>query len=160
MSLRLGSWPLSGISLVHVCQFHRLARDLLHSLGQLAHKLSLLLVGWCHMQREQVSQGIHRRVYLRTLLALRPVVAAPRAALRRGLQGAGVQYGCPRIGCFALRKSQEYTQIVDRLLERAPGTGQQTPTLRRTRRLGMVFELSCPHATVSGLKFITPSNPQ
>ena len=119
MSLRFRSWPLSGISLVHVCQFHRLARDLLHSLGQLAHILSLLLVGWCHMQGEQVSQGIHRRVYLRTLLALRPVVTAPRAALRRGLQGAGVQYGRPRIGCFALRKPQEYTQIVDHLLEDA-----------------------------------------
>src|SRR5215211_5106444 len=88
MSLRFRSWPLSGISLVHVCQFHRLARDLLHSLGQLAHILSLLLVGWCHMQGEQVSQGIHRRVYLRTLLALRPVITAPRAALRR-IAGCG-----------------------------------------------------------------------
>src|SRR3712207_5116053 len=70
---------------------------------------------------EQVSQGIHRRVYLRTLLALRPVVAAPRAALRRGLQGAGVQYGRRRIGRSALRKSQEeYAQkIVDHLLEYA-----------------------------------------
>jgi hypothetical protein len=81
MSLRFRSWPLSGISLVHVCQFHRLVRGLLHSLGQLAHVLSLLLVGCCHMQGEQVSQCVHRRVYLRTLLALRPVVAAPRAAL-------------------------------------------------------------------------------
>src|SRR3712207_1640026 len=68
---------------------------------------------------EQVSQGIHRRVYLRTLLARRPVIAAPRAALRRGLQGAGVQYGCRRIGRSALRKPQEYAQIVDHLLEYA-----------------------------------------
>src|SRR5215204_2783863 len=119
MSLRLGSWPLSGISLVHVCQFHRLARGLLHSLGQLAHKLSLLLVGWSHMQGEQVSQGIHRCVYLRSFLALRPVVATPRATLRRGLQGARVHYGFSRIGRSALRKPQEYTQIVDHLLEYA-----------------------------------------
>src|SRR5215212_8339750 len=117
MSLRFRSWPLSGISSVHVCQFHRLARGLLHSLGQLAHVLSLLLVGCCHMQGEQVSQGVHRRVYLRTLLALRPVVAAPRAALRGGLQGAGVQYGWRRIGRSALRKAQQYAQVVDHLLE-------------------------------------------
>src|SRR5918994_4669462 len=117
MSLRFRSWPLSGISLVHVCQFHRLARDFLHSLGQLAHILSLLLVGWCHMQGEQVSQGIHRRVYLRTLLALRPVIAAPRAALRCGLQGARVQYGRRRVGRSTLRKPQEYAQIVDHLFE-------------------------------------------
>src|ERR687898_471595 len=50
MTLRLGSWPLCGKALVHVCHLHRLARGLLHTLGQLAHKLSLLLVGWCHMQ--------------------------------------------------------------------------------------------------------------
>src|SRR3712207_3118710 len=121
MSLCVRSWPLSGISLVHVCRFHRLACGLLHGLGQLAHMLSLLLIGRCHVRGEQVSQGIHRRVYLRTLFALRPVVAAPRAALRRGLQGAGVQYGRRRIGRSALRKSQEeYAQkIVDHLLEYA-----------------------------------------
>src|SRR5215217_5869666 len=47
-----------------------------------------------------------------------------RAALRRGLQGAGVQYGCRRIGRSALRKPQEYAQIVDHLLEYA---GLQPP---------------------------------
>src|SRR5215212_3676420 len=119
MSLRFRSWPLSGISLVHVCHFHRLARGLLHSFGSLAHTLSLLLVGWCHMPGEQVSQGIQRRVYIRTVRARRPIVAAPRAALRRALQGAGVQYGCRRIGRSALRKPQKYTQIVDHLLEYA-----------------------------------------
>ncbi len=35
--------------------------------------------------------------------------------------------------------------------------GDEGPTLRRKRRLGMVFELPCQNATVSELKFITPS---
>src|SRR5829696_4994436 len=66
-----------------------------------------------------MSQGIHRRVYLRALLALRSIVAAPRTALRRALQGAGVQYGCCRIGRSALRKAQKYAQVVDHRLEDA-----------------------------------------
>src|SRR5215212_5914233 len=46
---------------------------------------------------------------------------------------------------------------VERPLARAPSMGQQTPILRRERRLGMVFELPCPHAIASGSKCITPS---
>src|SRR5215207_5591672 len=98
MSLRLRSWPLSGISLVHVCQFHCLARDLfLHSLDQLAHTCSrsCSLAGvTCKASRRCPKVSTAACTFARTLLALRPVVAALRAALRRGLQGAGVvQYG-------------------------------------------------------------------
>jgi len=47
-----------------------------------------------------------------------------------------------------------------RPLGRAPHTERQRPTLRRKRRLGMVFESPCQDATVSELEFITHSKPQ
>src|SRR5215213_10527573 len=56
-------------------------------------------------------------MHLRALLALVPVVAAPMAAFRGRSQRARVQYGRRRIGRPALRKPQEYAQIVDHLLE-------------------------------------------
>src|SRR5215207_5606712 len=71
------------------------------------------------MQGEQIPQSVHCRVHLGALLALGPIVAAPRAALRGRTQGARVEYGGRRLGCPALRKAQEYAQIVDHLHEDA-----------------------------------------
>src|SRR5215212_4473771 len=56
-------------------------------------------------------------MHLRAFLALVPVVAAPMAALRGRSQRARVQYSSRRIGRPALRKWQDYAQIVDHLLE-------------------------------------------
>src|SRR5215210_5522900 len=58
-------------------------------------------------------------MHLGALLALVPVVTAPRAALGGGSQRARVQYRRLRLRSPALRKPQEYAQIVDHLLEHA-----------------------------------------
>ncbi len=52
-----------------------------------------------YAQGEKVSQSVHRRMYLRALLALGYVVAAPRAALRSGAQSSRVEDGRCRSGC-------------------------------------------------------------
>src|SRR5215210_4824577 len=58
-------------------------------------------------------------MHLGALLALVPVVTAPRAALGGGSQRARVQYRRLRLRSPALRKPQEYAQVVDHLLEDA-----------------------------------------
>src|SRR5215208_4220829 len=64
-----------------------------------------------------MSQRVHRRMHLRSLLALVAVVAAPRAALGGGSHFARLQYGRKRLRSPALRDPQEHAQIVDHLLE-------------------------------------------
>src|SRR5829696_4025637 len=56
-------------------------------------------------------------MYLRALLALVSVVAAPRAALGGRPQRARVHYGRRGLGRPFFRKAQKYAQIVDHLLE-------------------------------------------
>ena len=84
---RLGSL-FAGVAPVHVGQLHRLARGLLHRARQLLYLRAVLLVGRTEAQRQQVAQGVHRRVDLGALLAFGPVVAPARTALGGGAQRA------------------------------------------------------------------------
>ena len=109
--------PLARVSLIDVSDLDVLCGRLLYLLGEFLHLLAVVLVGRTHAQGEQVSQSVHRRMHLGALLALVPVVAAPRAALGSGSQRARVQYCRRRLRSPALRKPQKYAQIVDHLLE-------------------------------------------
>src|SRR6266567_8008885 len=67
-----------GVALIDPSQFHMLAGDLLHRLGQHANLGTILLVGRSHMQRQQVAQRIDSRMHLGSLAALGPIVASAR----------------------------------------------------------------------------------
>src|SRR5918993_4360010 len=84
---------LARVSLIDVGQLDVLPGRFLYLLGELLDLLSVVLVGRTDAQSEQVSQSVHRRMHLRALLVLVPVVAAPRAALGSRPQRARVQYG-------------------------------------------------------------------
>ena len=64
-----------GIALIHISQFDVLASDFLHRLGQLLHLGAILFIGCGHVQGEQMTQRVHRRMYFRSLSALSTVVA-------------------------------------------------------------------------------------
>src|SRR5215213_10757485 len=108
---------LTRVSLIDVGQLDSLPGRFLYLLAEIAHFFAVVLVGRAHAQSEQVSQSVHRRVHLRSVLVLVSIVAAPRAALWRGAQRARVHYGRTRLRSPLLREPQKYAQIVDHLLE-------------------------------------------
>ncbi len=71
-SLTLGSLCgfIAGISLIHKSDFHRLFCYILHLASEFFHLRSILLIGGCHIQGQQMPQGIHRNVRFAALLRL------------------------------------------------------------------------------------------
>lgn len=77
----------SCVALIHVSQLDVLARGLLDRASQHLYLLSILFVGRCYVQSEQVSQSIHRRMQLR---ARRQFLRHQADQLRRVLRGHAV----------------------------------------------------------------------
>ena len=57
--LRLFSRVVPGVSLVHKGDFHRLASGRLDVLSQARNLVTVLLIGRCDVQRQQMPQGVH-----------------------------------------------------------------------------------------------------
>jgi hypothetical protein len=78
----------SGVALINIAQFHRMASDLLRRFGQRGNLVAVAFVGCGDRQGEQVAQRIDRDVD--PLPPLGPIVTSPYAGLRRGLQSAAI----------------------------------------------------------------------
>ena len=72
---------LAGVALIDEGDLDARAGGRLHGLGQPGDLSAIIGISGCDMQRQEVAEGIHRHVQLRTLLALGSVVAGPLAAL-------------------------------------------------------------------------------
>lgn len=75
MSLGVPPGLLPGVALISPGQLDRAARDRLHGFAQLEHLGSLLLIGWRHVNGQQMAQCVDRYVHLAAALALVAVVA-------------------------------------------------------------------------------------
>ena len=80
----------SGVALVDIGQFHRVAGHLLDLFGQGSHLLTVAAVGRRHLECEQVSQRIDRDVDLGAFAPLGTVVTGTSTAFGRGPQRAAV----------------------------------------------------------------------
>src|SRR5579884_2093355 len=121
---RVSRWLFPSVALIDVRKLHFLARDLLHSLGQLCHLCPVLLVSRCHLQRQKMSQCIHSRVNLRTFALLVPVESSPPAALERRLHRAAVHNHRRRLRVSILYHAKDGPQIVR---HRFKASGSQPP---------------------------------
>ena len=112
---------LTGVALVHIRQLDVFAGDRLDGHRQFLDLRALLLVGWGHQQRQEVSQGIHRDMDLGALAALVPVIFPARAPLSGvdELERAPVQNGGARRLRTIRGAPQQDTQIVHDRLKRA-----------------------------------------
>lgn len=82
---------ISGVSLVHECQFHRFASHLVHGLSRDSHMVPILFISRSVVQRQEVSQGVDDGVDIGTLTLFVPVVARPSTALDGGQEGAAIE---------------------------------------------------------------------
>ncbi len=87
-------WFITGVALIDIGKLDLLAGHFLHRFGQFFDLSTLLLIGRSHVHRQQVTEGVHRHVDLRSLLAFAPVISRPRPALKGRLQGSGVGFAC------------------------------------------------------------------
>jgi hypothetical protein len=111
------SCVFAGVALVDVRDLNRAAGDFLHFLGQLGNLRSFLLIRGGDLQGEQVSQGVHRRMHLRSLLFLGPVVARSVATFGGRLKRASVKDRSRRLGISLIQKPNDSPQVVRYLLE-------------------------------------------
>jgi hypothetical protein len=86
---------LARIALIDISKLHVLLGDPLYLGGELLDLGPILLIGCGHMQRQQVSERVHRRMHLGALAAFRAIVAGPRSRLRRGLDRADCPASSP-----------------------------------------------------------------
>jgi hypothetical protein len=91
MFSRIFSRLIAGVALINVGDLDRVAGHLLHLVGQFSDLCPLLHVGWRHMQRQQVSECVHRQMHLAAPPFLVPVIASTTTALWRRLQRACIQ---------------------------------------------------------------------
>jgi hypothetical protein len=119
----LGS--VAGISLVDVGQLDQLAGHVLHGFGQHRDLRPILLIGRCDVKGQKGAHRVHRRVDLRALATLVPVVAGARAALGGRLDRAAVEDGGRRLGIPALSKAEHGAEVVDDGLEAVGVIGQE-----------------------------------
>ncbi len=68
------------IALIHIGDLDRFAGLGLDPLGKFGDLSTILLVGSCHTQGEQVSQGVDREMDFITFAAFRTVIAGMSAA--------------------------------------------------------------------------------
>src|SRR5262249_4296838 len=79
LGCRIGG-VFARVSLIHIGDLHRLASLGLHSLGKFSDLSAILLFGGFHTQREQVPQGIDRKMNFIAFAALGSVIAGASAA--------------------------------------------------------------------------------
>jgi hypothetical protein len=92
-ALRLSvlGWPFARVALVDKRTFNRFASRLLHFFSQLGHLGSLLFIGRCDEQRQQVAKGIDGDMNLTAFPTFMAVKTGSRAAFRSGLQRTGIK---------------------------------------------------------------------
>jgi len=59
---RLSGW-LTGVARIGKADFDRAVSQILNLFGQLSHLFTVGRIGWCHIQRQQVTQCIDRQMH-------------------------------------------------------------------------------------------------
>ena len=114
----VGCRLFSGVALIHIRKLHFFSRDFLHSLGQFSHLRPVLLIGRCHFQRQQMSQGIDGGMdSLEPLRFLCPSKPARAPLSGRRLHRATIHNHGGRIRISILYHAKNSPQIVSHRLK-------------------------------------------
>src|SRR5262249_48791096 len=103
----------AGVALIDKGDLDRFAGLGLSSFRKLSDVGTVLFIGGCHAQSEQMPERIARQMALIAFPAFGPVVASASATLGRRLQSPAVKDCCCRAFFASLGDPQDGAQVVD-----------------------------------------------